>query len=73
MFDIDFVSGTTRVISMKSADETFTYFTVKIDVAASTEPRITIPFLADKGFKFVSVSGDLLNIKAIVFHSESGT
>jgi len=70
-FDRNFASGTTRNISMKSGDGSITYFTIRI-ILTHTPPHITIPFIADKGFKFVSESGDLLNIKVIVFHSSIG-
>ena len=67
-------AGTNEIININSADGNTTYLSFRLIPNIFNEYRnlIPIPWIADKGLKFVAVSGDA-TVRITVFHSQAGS
>ncbi len=75
LFQVASATGTSEVVSIQSADGTVTYLKIPIVVTGQHGDRlkITTPFIADKGLRFVADSGDNVGIDITVYHSQAGS
>ena len=66
-------AGTAEVVDIQSADGTVTYFRIRLlpNTLNTYRNLFSTPWIADKGLKFVAVSGDM-TVSITVYHSQAG-